>query len=469
MRALKIVVIGAGSASFGLNTLAHLVSCEKLAGAELALVDVNAGGLALMRKLAERMSREWSASMKISSSTDRRRMLPGADFVIVSIAVDRENRWRLDDEIARRHGIFHYAENGGPGAFSHTARNVPMVLAILRDMEKLCPSAWALNFTNPVPRMALLAHRHTRIRMVGICHQIGFAYVAAGAALARDLGMAGGKGKLPSRRSEIEPYGREATKRAHELIDVKAAGTNHNTWILDLRHRETGKDLYPLFAKRLADMPADWQPLSRKLFELFGVYPATGDGHLSEYLPWVSDAKTGAWERYHLHRHDFEGAKRGRGRMWRRIKRMVSGEEPVDALRETPSERAAEIITGIALDENSYELAVNVPNEGYITNLPNGTIVEVPGVVSGMGVRGVGVGKLARPVAEICRRELEAAELAVEAAVRGDRKLALQAVLFSPGVTDIEVAEKLLDAYLRAHRRFLPQFARRRRAKSLFQ
>jgi len=458
VKPIKIVVIGAGSASFGLNTLAHLVSCEKLHGSELALVDIDGEGLALMRKLAERMNAEWGAGMTISATTQRRRALPDADFVIMSVAQDRENRWKLDCDVPKKYGLIHYAENSGPGGVAHTARSVHIVLPILRDMERLCPKAWVLNFTNPVPRIAHLAARYTSLRMVGICHQISFAYIAVGCALARELGVPLAKGFHPSLASEVLPTMEPMTQRAKELVDVKAAVTNHNTWILDLRHKETGKDLYPVFARNLRRLPGDWQPVSRKLFDLFGVYPATGDGHLAEYLPWFSDAKSGAWDRYHLHLYDFTGAKRGRNSMWKRIERMVAGRTGIDDLRDLPSERAAEIITGIALNENSYELAVNVPNEGYITNLPDGAIVEVPGVVSAFGVRGVGVGELVRPVAEICRRELEAASLAVDAIVHRSRRLAIQATLFCPGVGDVDLAERIVDDYLAVHRNFLPDF-----------
>ena len=460
MKPIKTVVIGAGSATFGLKTLAHFISCEKLHGSTLGLVDVNGDGLGLMRKLADRMNDEWAAGMTIESSTDRRKMLPDADFVIISVAVDRENRWKLDDDITRRYGFIHYAENGGPGGFSQTARNTPILLPILGDMEKLCPNAWALNFTNPVPRMTLLAHRYTSIRMVGICHQINFAFLAVGCALARELGIKTPPGFTPSFREGVAPIVHAIKDEAKGLLDLKAAGTNHNTWILDLRDARTGRDLYPLFIKRTRAFPPDWEPLSRKLYEVFGCYPVPGDGHLLEYVPWVSDAKTGAWDRYHLHSYDFAGAKRGRRSMWRRIRRMVEGAEPIAPLREAASERAVEIITGIAHNENTYELAVNVPNDGYISNLPNDAIVEVPGVLSAYGVRGVGVGvgELPRPVAEICRRELEAASIAVDASVKADRKLALQALMFSPGIADIEVAENILRDYLRAHRRFMPKF-----------
>lgn len=458
MKSLKIVVIGAGSASFGLNTLAHLVSCEKLHGSHLALVDLDREGLALMKRLAERMSAEWGARMTMSATTQRERALPGADFVILSVARDRENRWKLDGDVPEKYGIIHYAENSGPGGVAHTARSVHIVLPILRDMEKLCPNAWVLNFTNPVPRIALLAHRYTCMKMVGICHQISFAYIPVGCALAKELGVPFPKGFRPSLSSEVLPLMEPMTHRARDLVDIKAAGTNHNTWILDLRHKKTGRDLYPVFARNIRKFPRDWQPVSRKLFDLFGIYPATGDGHLAEYLPWFSDAKSGAWARYGLHLYNFTAAKRGRSNMWRRIKRMVAGAEPIDSLRDLPSERAAEIITGIAFDENSYELAVNVPNEGYIANLPDDVIVEVPGVVSSFGVRGMAVGNLPPPVAEICRRELTGASLAVDAIVHRSRKLAIQAVLFCPGVGDIDTAGKIVDDYLKVHRSFLPHF-----------
>ena len=102
-----------------------------------------------------------------------------------------------------------------------------------------------MNFTNPVPRIALLAARYTSMKMVGICHQISFAYIPIGCALARELGVQMAKGFRPSLASEVLPTMEPMTRKAKELVDIKAAGTNNNTWILDLRHKETGKDLYP--------------------------------------------------------------------------------------------------------------------------------------------------------------------------------------------------------------------------------
>jgi alpha-galactosidase len=117
-----------------------------------------------------------------------------------------------------------------------------------------------------------------------------------------------------------------------------------------------------------------------------------------------------------------------------------------------------EIIEGIAGAGAQYHLAVNLPNQGYISNLPDGAIVELPGLVSGAGVQGVGVGSLPEPIAELCRREITVARLGVDAAVHGDRAAALQCLLLDPVVTDLDVAQHILDDYLETYREHLPQF-----------
>jgi alpha-galactosidase len=107
-----------------------------------------------MEGLAKRMAAEWGSEVKIEASTDRKKALPEAEFVIVAIAREREKRWRMDWEIPLKHGLRQpLGENGGPAAFAHAARNIPPVLEICADMRKLCPEAWFFNFTNPVPRI----------------------------------------------------------------------------------------------------------------------------------------------------------------------------------------------------------------------------------------------------------------------------------------------------------------------------
>ena len=289
MKRTKIVVIGAGSASFGLTNLGAILGTPELHGSELCLVDINQQGLQSILKLAKRINTEWGSGFTISGGTERREYLPGADFVVLSIAVDREKCWRLDHEIGIRYGIMHYAENGGPGALMHTARNLAVVMPILRDMEELCPDAWLLNFTNPVPRICIAAARYTKIKAVGICHQIGFGYMMAGNILSRDLGI-----PVPPdyvfRWDRIfagaDEYG-SIKKRAEEKLDILAAGINHFTWMLSIRDQQTGADLYPLLRERIKTHNPAFEPLTKEVFDLFGLFPVPGDCHLVEYLPYT--------------------------------------------------------------------------------------------------------------------------------------------------------------------------------------
>ena len=445
----KIVIIGAGSASFGPAMLGDILQCRALQGSTIALCDRNAQGLELMAQLAERANREWGAGMTIEAATDRKQVLPGAEFVITAVAVEREKLWRQDWEIPAKYGMRQpLGENGGPGAVFHTARNAPMILDICRDMERLCSDAWLLNFTNPVPRMTLVARRYSTVKAVGLCHQIGMGYAIVAYTLASDLGLerpAGGEWGL---------YG--LGRQAHELLDIKAAGINHFTFMLDIRDKRTGEDLYPLFRQRLAEMPPDFQPLSRRIYDAFGVCPATGDGHLAEYTHWAHDPQSKPWEKYGINLYDWDKAAQGRGRMWDEIQAVVNG-APLP--RSGSGERAIPIIEEMLYNHNTYELAVDIPNDGYIANLPDGAIVEVPGVVSRFGICGMGVGCLPEPVAALCRTQLTVASLAVDAAVLASKELMLQALLVDPMVNDIDQAKALMNEMLEVQAEYLPQFA----------
>ncbi|MCA1552854.1 MAG: hypothetical protein LC737_00595, partial [Chloroflexi bacterium] len=191
MKLTKIVVIGAGSASFGLNSLATIVRSERLHGSTLSLVDINAQGLDTITRLACQLNQQWNANLSIESATDPEAVLDGAEFVILSVEVPpREQLWRLDWEVTLKHGLRQpYGENGGPGGFAHTARNVPPILRIARQMEAQCPDAWLFVFTNPLPRICRAVTKYTKIKTVGLCHQLLRAYVMAGWALADDLGI----------------------------------------------------------------------------------------------------------------------------------------------------------------------------------------------------------------------------------------------------------------------------------------
>ena len=457
----KIVVIGAGSASFGLNTVAALLASPRLRGSQLALVDRNAEPLAIMTRLAQRLNREWDAEMTITSHTHHAVALPGADFVVSAIEVPpRERLWQSDFEIPLKYGVRQpYAENGGPGGLAHALRNIPPVLEIAHDMETACPQAWFVNYSNPMIRICDAVARFSKIKVVGLCHQIHAGYGMVGYVLANDFGFRVPSGEISTHADpDIWPRLGELSHQALARFDIKAAGLNHFTWMLDLRDQKTGEDLYPLFAERWANFDPAFEPLTRRVYAAFGRLPIPGDEHLCEYLPWLSDPLTRPWEKYTVSLYDWARNERRRSDRHADIARMGAGELPIDDLRTADSEGACEVIENLAGAGNHYHLAVNLPNQGYIANLPAGAIVEVPGMMSGVGVLGVGVGPLPEAIAELCRRELTVAQLAVDAAVHGDRQAALQALLLDPVVTDLDVASQILDDYLATYRDYLPRF-----------
>ena len=138
---------------------------------------------------------------------------------------------------------------------------------------------------------------------------------------------------------------------------------------------------------------------------------------------------------------------------------MIDGSKSLAGLEGGSGERAIPTLLALRDNGNSHELALNIPNLGYIDNLPSGCIVEVPASVSGFGVNGLTIGDLPTPIAGLCNAQVHVAELAVDAAVTGDRAIALQALLADPVINDVDVAENILDDYLSVHADWLPQFA----------
>ena len=458
-----IAVIGAGSASFGENTLAALMHSEKLRGSTLRLVDQNASSLDIVHRLAQRLNVEWKAQMKISAHTQHQEALYGAQFVVSAIEVGpREELWRKDFELTQKHGLRQpYGENGGPGGFAHAARNVRPVLEIARAMEQTCPDAWFINFTNPMVRICDLVNRHTQIKAVGLCHQVLIGYCFVGMVLAKELGI-----KIPDGITGMQADVIERDLRAEVVhqtlprVDIRAAGTNHFTWILSIRDKRTGDDLYPLFRERFAAFDPKFEPLTREVFNAFGWFPVPGDTHLCEYLPWVTDPVTKPWDKYNIRLYEWDKRAELRDLGLAKLDKMAKGEMGVESLLDADSEGALEMIENIAGNGSHYHIAANLRNQGQISNLPTGSTVETPVFVDGAGIHPVDIGELPEGAAELCRRELTVAQLCVDSAVEGSREKALQCLLFDPMITDMERANSILDDYLITYKEYLPQFWR---------
>jgi alpha-galactosidase len=254
------------------------------------------------------------------------------------------------------------------------------------------------------------------------------------------------------------PLQQQVKEQIVPLVDIRAAGLNHFTWILSINDRRTGEDLYPLFKKRFFELDPTFEPLTRDIFSAFGLFPVPGDTHLSEYLPWMSDPNTKPWGKYNIRLYDWELFANVREFELHRLNEMANGDATIEALTDTDSEGALEMIENVAGAGEHYHLAANLPNVGQISNLPLGAIVETPVQVNGAGIHPVHMGALPEPIAELLRREITVGQLSVDAAVEGSREKALQCLLLDPMITDIDTAKKILDDYLTSYKEYLPQF-----------
>lgn len=458
---VKIVCIGAGSFSFGLTTLVSLLRSEALKGSQLVLVDRNQPHLETMRGLIDWLNEVWKAEMNISAFTSHKDALPGADFVINAIEVGaREALWESDYRIPLKYGVRQpYAENSGPGGFAHAARNIMPILEIAWDMENLCPQAWFINFTNPMQRICAAIHRHTKIKVIGLCHQLGAGYAMVGKALRDELEIIVPEMFTSTHASpKYSPSVHVTGIQALEKVKITAAGVNHFTWMLDLRDRETGEDLYPRFRDRWQALPEEFEPLTRRIFKVFGLFPIPGDEHLCEYLPWVSDPTTEPWKKFDLDLYEWQGHSQDRQDNWARLEAAVRSREAPEEFIPSYSEGALEVIENIVKDSDFLWEAVNVPNLGQIPNLPANAIIELPGLLNARGVTGIPVGPLPEGIAELLRREITISHLTVDAVVKGDRQLALQALLLDPVIRDLDTGQKVLEDYLATYREYLPSF-----------
>lgn len=457
----KIVCIGAGSYSFGLTTLVSLLRSEVLQSSQLVLVDRHEAHLEIMTALVSWLNQVWDSQMTISAHTDHRSALPGADFVINAIEVSpREGLWESDYRIPLKYGVRQpYAENSGPGGFAHAARNIMPVLQIAWDMEMLCPDAWFINFTNPMQRICAAIHRHSSIKVIGLCHQLGAGYAMVGKALSEDLDITIPPSFTSTHASPRYSAGMfAASVQALEKVKITAAGLNHFTWMLALRDRQTGEDLYPRFRQRWQSLPENFEPLTRRVFDAFGLFPIPGDEHLCEYLPWVSDPTTQPWEKYELELYEWTDHSQAREDKWVELQQATQTRQNPEEYVPNYSEGALEVIENIVLDSDLLWKAVNIPNQGQIPNLPEGAIIELPGLLSARGATGIPVGNLPEGIAELLRREATISHLCVDSVVAGDRELALQALLLDPVIRDMDVARQVLEDYLETYREHLPTF-----------
>jgi alpha-galactosidase len=430
---MKIVLIGAGSRSFGLGQVVDVMWSRELRGrgVTFTLVDENAEALDQMTRVARRVKKLAKTDIKIESTTDRRTALPGANYVVIAVARKRFDLWEQDFRVPLAYGFNHVlGENGGPGAVFHALRSFGLIIPICRDVEKLCPDALVLNFTNPEARVLHAICHLTRVKAIGICHGVFGAL------------------------DRVSKY----VGKPEKDLDIISAGMNHFYCILRVKDRKTGKNLLPMVLKKAAnDMSHGNSPIFRKFAQIFDVFTFPSEDHIGEYLAFGSEFHGTAWPY-------------GREKNMVHVKDVVprdvfaeyaAGKRPLNdpAIPRASYEHTVPIICDIELDRGTLRPAVNVLNTGgYIENLPRDVVVEIPGRADAQGVHPLSVGAIPEAFAAFMRPQFTIHGLVTEAYRTRSKKLLLQALLLDPCVNSITRAEKMLDEMLKLQSEFLPSF-----------
>ena len=434
----KIAVIGGGSSTFTPQLMQLFMASPLLRGSTIALMDIDVRRLETMDRLCRLLVQKEGAELTIESTTERRASLAGADFVVTAIAVGGFDAWEKDIEIPARYGIYMpIADSIGPGGMMRAFRHIPPLVAMCQDLEEVAPDAWVFNYTNPATANCVAMRRESAVEVVSLCT------CSVIPRLAEDLADLAG----------VEPE--------DLALPAPAGGLNHCAAVLDLRLKD-GRNLLPQVKERVT------QPVIRWGLENYGIMPYCWI-HWTEFYPALCRLDEeyrgrlqGLRMKYGRFVHDME-KERARAQRWEQlVERLAQGETEI-SLDVLPRDETVQVVQIVeALIENRNEVhVVNVPNQGAIDNLPAEAIVEVSSLVGGYGIQPIHVGPLPEAVAAALRQHISVQELTVQAALTGDRHIALQAFLQDPQVASTLTPEDtaaLLDELLAAHAEHLPQF-----------
>lgn len=436
----KIVLVGAGSTSFGPKIFNDIFLSKDLVGSTIILHDINKKKLEIIYELLNIENERLENRFDIEQTTNRANAFQNADFIINSIEVgDRMKLWRQDYEIPRKYGSTQIlGECGGPGGSFHAWRIIPPIIEIVKDAENICPNAFFINFSNPMSRVCLAIKRSVKkLKFVGLCHQIGF--------IIRHLPI--------------------ILNRKIKDLRMKVAGLNHFAFLMDLEDTSTGKNLMGDFNKNAMNYFKEKQnrfefsTLTFEVFKRFGYFPYVGDNHLGEYLQigyqftktqdmidWIDFIDKGGAFIYRRLLRYYEKYKKGKY-----LKRGILTKNP-------SGERAIPLIEAILNNKNSYEFAVNTPNAGIVKNLPQDLILECSATVDKEGVKGLKIGDLPKNIATMLRIEASIQDLCVDAALKKSKENAIACLAIDPNVGSFEMADNIFNEMNDKQKDFLPKF-----------
>ena len=402
----KVAIIGAGSAVFAYELMRDILVTPGLDSGTFSLVDIAPERLEPAHQIAEKLISATGRNWNVEASTERAKILAGADYVINTIEVAGMENVRHDFDIPMKYGVNQcIGDTIGPGGIFKALRTLPAWIDILHDVERLAPDALVMNYTNPMSLTCLTGLRASWLPIVGLCHSIPYtAEILAGYL------------NIP----------------VNEL-KYRAAGINHLAWLVDLTWQ--GEDMYPRL-RELSRDPVIYEqdPIRFEMMLHLGAFVTESSGHSSEYTPYFRK-RPDLVEKYTRAEYLGEtGFYANNWPQWREeaaeeVRQMISGEEELDLERGV--EYASRIMEAIETDIPAV-IYGNVKNTGLITNLPQGGVVEVACLVNQDGIQPTYFGALPTQLAALDQAHMAVHDLVATAVLEGSREAAFYALMLDP-------------------------------------
>jgi len=438
---LKITFLGAGSTVFARNVLGDCMSAEPLRDCEIALYDIDSQRIRESEKIIAAINKGKGGYAKISSFVgieNLEQALHGASFVINAIQVGGYDPCTIIDfEVPKKYGLRQtIADTLGIGGIMRALRTIPVMEQFARAMEKVCPDAWLLNYTNPMSMLSGYMQRHTAVKTVGLCHSVQ----VCSEGLLRFLEM---YDFLDGRR---------------ELI----AGINHMGWLLEIRDKNNA-DLYPEIRRRAKAKNASgkhWDMVRYDYIDKLGYYCTESSEHNAEYNPFYIKGKYPELiEKFNIPLDEYPRRCIAQIAGWKKEYENLAKNDTLEHNRTT--EYASHIIEAIVTGK-PYVFGGNILNAGgLIENLPTEACVEVPCLADGSGIRGCHVGRLPVHLAAMNMTHINVHLITLEAARTKKREHIYHAAMLEPHTAaelSLDDIRAMVDELIEAHGKWLPEF-----------
>ncbi|NQU11333.1 hypothetical protein HQ590_11110 [bacterium] len=428
----KLVVVGAGSIFFTRAVAIGMGQDPLFRGGTLSLVDLNTEMLEVMRRLCERLVREIGADLTIEATPDRTVAFRNADFVVLSFSNKGVDLRETETVVPAKYGVRQSSGDSiGPGGLFRSIRTIPTILAVARDIERICPAAWVFNYVNPTTVIGGALNRCTKLKTLALCDG-----VVLPDTLLRLLDRVG----VPRKR----------------LADVtmKIGGLNHFSWLTEFRLGK--RDLMPRLLESLRKKPEEYASKAvEQILEAYGWYSLVG-GHMPEFLPHFQGRGSSPQDSYVNYVFPIEERRKWMRSFNEEIRRQADGTEPVDNLIASTKPDLVIRIADSILENAGDRHFVNIPNRGYITNLPEQAIVEVPARIYAKRYQAERFGDLPPVLRSWLLRIIDVQELTLEAALTGSRAALRRALIADPLTMSFEDADRIINDLIRTEQEDLP-------------